>query len=764
MVKRSYSKSLIEDMNDRCYLTTISNTEIIMKPIPETNEIGILDPRFFKKIKSIAALTKFVPDQVLKLGPNKQIIEGLKLGFDLKKSKSITEDSIKVDQITIRGKDNNLLPLRIYHPANKNEASPILFYIHGGGFFSGNLEVCDEYLRYVCIHFNVLIFSIDYRLAPLYPYPKGHEDCYEGLKWISEHGEYYQGDVKNIFIAGDSAGGNLAHYCVLKDIEENKFRVKGQFLLYPALKLASINDGISEWSLDHYDINKRQDAAVMLSIQLIKNGGVDIMNGVLNTDVNTPYLTPYLSNEKHLPPTCICVGEFDYLKVESIAYAIKNKELGNSIEVLVYKGMGHGFGDFLGYFPQAEDCAIELGTFILNHAQRIEPKPRKLLTSEQIQLLQKVDQANERKYARSLIATMNRKSSIEVLDENPVIFKPMPDEKEKQKLDKHVVSDMKAQEFFIHLASDLYNNIKIDDKVFEEIRKFFNEVKSIPIASNRVITEDIELLGVEGNRIPLRIYHPATRTKNKPIFYFMHGGAFIAGSPNVVEQFVKYIVDKFNVIGFSVDYRLAPENAYPKGHEDCYSALLWIKKYAHLIHGDPSKLFVAGDSAGGNMAQYCVTRSLNEKGPKILGQMLLYPTVDLVESIDEHFVWEDRFSKNQGSSYLEIQNSLNSFRKYLNKFMRKALNSDGNNEYLSPYLANRKDLPPTLLAVGQYDFLRNECLAYMAKLHQHGIKTRTILYEGFSHGFIDSMGQHMQSEDLAIEVGHFIRTVINENR
>lgn len=762
MVKRSYSKSLIDDMNNRCYGTMINDIQIIMKPIPETNEIGFLDVRFFKKIKSIAALTKFVPDQVLKLSPSKQIIEGLKLGFDLKKSKSITEDIIKVDQITIRGKDNNLLPLRIYHPNNKDELAPILYYIHGGGFFSGNLEVCDEYLRYLCIHFNLLIFSIDYRLAPQYAYPKGHEDCYEGLKWISDHGKYYQGDTENIFIAGDSAGGNLAHYCVVKDIEEKKFKVKGQFLLYPTLKLANVSDEISKWDLTKYEINKKQEAAVMLSIQLIKNGGVEIMNGVLNADPNNSYLTPYLSELTNLPPTCICVGEFDYLKVEDIAYTVKNKKMNNPVELIVYKGMGHGFGDFLGYFPQAEDSAIELGQFILKHANRIEAKPRKLLSPEQIRLLQKQDETNERKYARNLISIMNRKSTIEILDDNPVIVKPMPDEKEKQKMDKHVASDIKAQEFFIHLASDLYNNIKIDDKVFEEIRKFFNEVKSIPISSNRVIIEDIDILGTEGNQIPLRIYHPATHTKNKPIFYFMHGGAFIAGSPNVVEQFVKYIVDKFNVVGFSVNYRLAPENAFPKGHDDCYAALLWIKKYAHLIHGDTTKIFVAGDSAGGNIAQYCVTRSLNEKGPKIKGQMLLYPTVDLAESIDEHFEWESRFSKNQSSAFVEIQNSLDSFRKYLNKFMRKALNSDGNNEYLSPYLSNRHDLPPTLLAVGEYDFLRNECLAYMAKLHKNGIKTRTILYEGFSHGFIDSMGQHMQSEDLAIEVGHFIKTVINE--
>ncbi|MEG0658651.1 alpha/beta hydrolase [Anaerorhabdus sp.] len=761
MSKRSYNKSLIKDMNDRCYTTTIENTNVIMKPIPETNEIGVLDPRFYKKIKSIASLTKYVPDQVLKLSPRKQIIEGLKMGFDLKKSKTMTEDSIKVDQITIRGKDNNLLPLRIYHPANKEETAPILYYIHGGGFFSGNLDVCDEYLRYLCIHFNILIFSVDYRLAPQYPYPKGHEDCYEGLKWVSEHADYYQGDLNSIFIAGDSAGGNLVHYCVLKDRDEQRNVIKGQFLLYPTLDLACTSE-TSEWSLDKYEINKKQEAAVMLSIQLIKNGGVDIMKGVLNADVNHEYLTPCLSSITNLPPTLICVGEYDYLKVENLAYTIKNHNIGNPVEMIVYKGMGHGFADFIGYFPQSEDSVIELGNFILKHSKRIQTEPRKLLSEEQIKILQSEDTSDRREYSRSLISTMNRKSRIEILDNNPVIVKPMMDEKEKEKLDKHVVSDIRAQEFFIHLASDIYNNIKIDDKVFEEIRKFFNEIKSLPIASNHILVEDISITGIDGNEIPLRIYHPATKNKNKSIFYFIHGGAFVAGSNLVVEQFVKYIVEKFNVVAFSVNYRLAPENPFPKGHEDCYSALLWIHKYAHLIHGDTKKLYVVGDSAGGNLAQYCVLRSLNENGPKIKGQMLLYPTVDLVESSDQHIEWENAHFETENKHTQEIHDGLNSFRKYLNQFMRKALSSDGDNEYLSPYLADRKDLPPTLLAVGEYDFLKIECLAYMGKLHKNGIQTRTILYEGFSHGFIDSIGHHMQSEDLAIEVGNFIKTLNNE--
>ncbi|MEG0563871.1 alpha/beta hydrolase [Anaerorhabdus sp.] len=763
MAKRSYNVDLIKEMNERCYYKTMANTKIIMKPIPETDEVGILDERYLKKIKSVSKLTRFVPDQLLKLGPNKTIVDGLKIGFDLKKSKIITTDELKVDQITIRGKDNNLLPLRIYHPNDKSKPSPILYYIHGGGFFAGNLDVPDEYLRYIACNYNILIFSIDYRLAPQYPYPKGHEDCYEGFKWVCEHCDYYYGNINQIFVSGDSAGGNLAHYCVIKDIEEEQFKIKGQCLLYPALNLAEVVDEYSSWAMNKYEISKKQEDAVNLSIQLIKNGGVQIMNGVLNENPNNIYLTPYLYETTKLPPTLIMVGEYDYLKVESIAYTIKNKKIGNPIELLIYKGMGHGFGDFFGYYPQAEDSAIEIAEFILNISNYSNTKQRKLLSEDEARLLRKDDENLKRKYSTNLISIMNRKSNVEILDGNPVIIKPILDDKYKEKLDKHVITDIKTQEFIIRIASEIYNNVKLDEKMIDELRKNFNEVKSLPIASNKIKAEDITIIGNEGNEIPLKIYHPLIKTKNIPILFFIHGGAFVAGSLNVVEQFVKYIVEKFNVLAFSVDYRLAPENEYPKGHQDCYDTLSWIAKYAYLIGGDTNQLFISGDSAGGNLAQYCVLRSLKENGPKIKAQMLLYPSVNLVENDDENIEWENKHFEVDNSHPEEIQSSLNAFKKYLNQIMKKALNTDGNDEYISPYISNRTDLPPTLLAVGEYDFLKVECLAYMAKLHDRHIPTRTILYKGFSHGFIDSIGYHIQSEDLAIEVGNFIKTNIKKN-
>lgn len=759
MDKNDYTRDSIKLMNQFMTEESIMGTPVIVKPIPEVDEPGVLDPRFYKKIKSLAALTKWVPDKYLKLGPQKQTLDVLKKAFDLKKSKKITSDTLRVEQIAIRGLDNNILPLRIYRPSHNDGVLPVLFYIHGGGFFAGTLEVCDEFLRYIASEFNILVFSIDYRLAPQNPYPKCYEDCYEGIKWVCEHADYYQGDTNYVFVSGDSAGGNLAHYCVVKDIEEKRYKIKGQCLLYPTLNLSLVEDENVSWNINKYEISDKQKDAIQLSIQMIKNGGVDIMNGVLQADSNNHYLTPYLYDGHQLPPTLICVGEFDYLRVESIAYAAKLHKNKVPVEMIMYKGIGHGFGDYLGYFPQSEDVAMEIGNFILKHAHRIPSSSRKFLSKQQRDLLsQKYEETQgKRKYSKNLLTIMNEKSYVDFIDNTMAIVKPVPDIQFVEKIQKRLHAELKAQDIMINLAVEFFMHLNISEKTIEEIRKGFNEVKSVPIASNKIQTENILIKGSDDNDIPMRVYYPPVHKTNLPVYYFIHGGAFFAGSPNVVEQFVKLVVEKANVIAFSIDYRLAPEYPFPKGHDDCYSGLKWIYQHVNEYGGDNTKVFVSGDSAGGNLAQYCTTKSLEDNLTPLKGQMLFYPTVNLAEIDDAHIIWEvENYSVDDKVHEKDIQSSLYSFKKGINEFMIKALDCDPNQVYLSPYLMERNDLPPTLLAVGEYDFLRVECLAYIAKLHERGIDTKTLFYKGMTHGFIDSVGNYPQGEDLANEVAKFI--------
>ncbi|WP_141560082.1 alpha/beta hydrolase, partial [Bacillus thuringiensis] len=101
---------------------------------------------------------------------------------------------------------------------------------------------------------DILAFSIDYRLTPEHPFPTGHTDCYTTLKWIYENAEAFGGDKNNIFVAGDSAGGNLTQYCTTRDMEDGRNFVKGQLLLYPTLNMCDYEDEFYSWSIDKYEI------------------------------------------------------------------------------------------------------------------------------------------------------------------------------------------------------------------------------------------------------------------------------------------------------------------------------------------------------------------------------------------------------------------------------------------------------------------------------------------------------------------------------
>lgn len=248
---------------------------------------------------------------------------------------------------------------------------PVLYYIHGGGFFGGHPGVVEQLVKMIVEKANVVAFSIDYRLAPENPYPKGHEDCYEGLKWIYQHCQEYGGHPHQIFVAGDSAGGNLTQYCTTRDFEEQGHMVKGQMLLYPTVNMAGIDDPYAHWSIDKYHIHPKHKKVIEMSLNMMggDTGLSSLIGDILKTkDIKNKYLTPYMMDLHGMPPTMVTVGQHDFLYVECLAYAKKLVDANVDTTTIVYKGMGHAYGDNIGVYPQSEDCAIEMSQFILKHA------------------------------------------------------------------------------------------------------------------------------------------------------------------------------------------------------------------------------------------------------------------------------------------------------------------------------------------------------------------------------------------------------------
>jgi acetyl esterase len=151
----------------------------------------------------------------------------------------------------------------------------------------------------------------------------------------------------------------------------------------------------------------------------------------------------------------------------------------------------------------------------------------------------------------------------------------------------------------------------------------------ISLALERVANVDNMDIDGPGGPLPIRIYHPANAPVGpRPIILYYHGGGFVIGTIDTHDSIPRVLANRSGAIVISVEYRLAPEHRYPAGVEDAVASVLWAAEHGAEIGGNPSKLAVAGDSAGGNLAAVAALRVRETVGSALVAQALLYPVAD----------------------------------------------------------------------------------------------------------------------------------------
>lgn len=367
---RNYEESLVQAISDKQYIEMIDGEEVIIKPIPDCDIPGACDPRVYALTKRIAILLRMVPKSITKLEPGATSIAAMRKVFNSIDSTRVVTKPVEIQNFTIKAEDGYEIPMKKFASIYTLKNAPVLYFIHGGGFFAGSSAVITEALKMIVVNTGIIAYAIDYRLAPEYPYPVGQEDCYSGLEWIYNHTKEDGGDPSNIFVAGDSAGGNMSAYCSNRNINEGTDLVKGQLLLYPTVNLGGISDPYVDFSFDKIDIYDKHRRAIEPGVSMM-GSMTPTMGTLLGTeDLLTQYLTPYMDVSAKSPVSFIAAGEHDYLTVETLAYARKLRRAGVTTETYLYRGMGHAYLDQIGNYPQSEDCAIEMGKFILKHSER----------------------------------------------------------------------------------------------------------------------------------------------------------------------------------------------------------------------------------------------------------------------------------------------------------------------------------------------------------------------------------------------------------
>ena len=238
--------------------------------------------------------------------------------------------------------------------------------------------------------------------------------------------------------------------------------------------------------------------------------------------------------------------------------------------------------------------------------------------------------------------------------------------------------------------------------------------------------------------IPARIYTPKTLRKTNglaPCLVFYHGGGWVIGDLDSHDVVCRKLAHEGELIVISIDYRLAPEHKFPAAVDDAITAVKWVASNAKQLGVDAARLMVGGDSAGGNLAAVVALAARDGDGPKLAGQVLIYPATDFAMKHPSHSEPE--------TSILLTHSVIKWFK---NHYIGDA---DIDNWKASPARAKTlAGLPPAYLLTAGADPLRDEGDEYAKRLKEAGVPVTYKHFPGQFHGFF-TMGKLLQQANVA---------------
>ena len=240
----------------------------------------------------------------------------------------------------------------------------------------------------------------------------------------------------------------------------------------------------------------------------------------------------------------------------------------------------------------------------------------------------------------------------------------------------------------------------------------------------------------DGLQTQLRVFTPLTGDSPKPLLYWIHGGGTISGLPEQEDAMLYKLAVALDCVITSVNYRLSPENPYPKPLNDCYEGLVHVVNNASKFSVNPAKVIVGGGSAGGLLATSVAIRARNEAGPRILLQVLQYPMLDSRCASESHKqvpgigVWDSAVNQYAFQCYLgDLPEA--EYKKAIPAMMDDLSN-----------------LPDAFVVVGTMDCLRDESIEYAQRLAASGSKVELHIYPGMVHAFDSIAPEARSSKDF----------------
>jgi acetyl esterase len=259
----------------------------------------------------------------------------------------------------------------------------------------------------------------------------------------------------------------------------------------------------------------------------------------------------------------------------------------------------------------------------------------------------------------------------------------------------------------------------------EEIRRNARIFAGSPIEMDAVVTRTIP--GPAGP-IPVRLYKPHETVPPRPLIVYYHGGGWVVGGLDTHDATCRHLADETNAAVLAIDYRLAPEHRFPAAVEDAVAAFEWAVREATSLDCDPSRIGVAGDSAGGTLAAVVAQLATRAGGPKPAVQLLIYPVTDLSTKHASYRLFSQGFFLTEAEMdwyrghYLPDETAARDPR-------------------ASPLLAtDLSGLPPAVVLTAGFDVLRDEGEAYAGRLKDAGVPVELRRTAGQIHGFANAIG------------------------
>jgi acetyl esterase len=254
------------------------------------------------------------------------------------------EDVVRIGAVTDEVLDE--LPVRVYRPAAVDGPVATVVYLHGGGWFRGDVDTHDQVVRRLVRDTGAVFVSVDYRLAPEHRWPAAVEDAVLAVDWASGHGAEQLGfEPRRVAIGGDSAGGNLAAIAA----RHRPGALRAQLLVYPALDAAMDSASYRELA----DFPMLTAEAVEFCWRTYLGDGAD---------PGAPDVSPLRAGDlRGLPPAYVAVAGFDVLRDEGVAYAEALEAAGVPVTLRRYDDMPHGFIRWGGVVDRTHELIGELG-------------------------------------------------------------------------------------------------------------------------------------------------------------------------------------------------------------------------------------------------------------------------------------------------------------------------------------------------------------------------------------------------------------------